>query len=324
MIRSDPSTLAATGITTRRTWLAGVGAASLGLGLTRRLRAIEDLETWTVPSIRRRFDELGLGPCSEAESERFHAVGDAPKSFLESSVALCEGLAQDYLRHFRLKRFDPVEPPGKLVLVGFKEAGSYAAFLEIEPVAVVPGEYLQVGNAVCFYDKRADPGDPRAAQLMNTLTLCHEATHQLTFNTGLLRRDGDVPLVISEGLAQYGETRRPGGRGSIGDLNVQRFNVLKPLALADQPSLPLRDLLNDDPFDSPDQATVDLAYAQSWLLIYWLLDRPERTSKFRTYLDAIRPRNDPLNRLLDIETHLGDWAQIDQDLARFARRLARG
>ena len=38
-------------------------------------------------------------------------------------------------------------------------------------------------------------------------TLVHEATHQLSFNTGLLNREGDTPLCIVEGLGTYGESR---------------------------------------------------------------------------------------------------------------------
>ena len=48
------------------------------------------------------------------------------------------------------------------------------------------------------------------------ITLSHEATHQLTFNTGLLNRKGDVPMCIAEGLAVYGEIRSGPGRNEPG------------------------------------------------------------------------------------------------------------
>ncbi len=308
----------------RRDWFKFLGAACIGPGLPRDYFVRDDLQSWDVPSIRRHLVELGLGPCAEVESERYQAVGDASKSFLEDSVTLAEGLARDFLRHLRVKGFATSEPAAKLILIGLKDAGSYGAFLKTEPGPEEGGIYLIDGNVLCFFDKRTSPIDQKVAQRMNTLMLCHEATHQLSFNMGLFRRDGDVPLVIDEGLAQYGETRSADGRTPIGHLNGQRLDVLRPFAISGKPGRPLHELLDDAAFDGPDLASVDLAYAQSWLLVYWLFDRRERSEKLKQYLQAIRERTDASNRLADFETHLGELGQIDEALVRFARKLARG
>ena len=59
---------------------------------------------------------------------------------------------------------------------------------------------------------------PRASH-RNMETLAHEGTHQLSFNTGLLSREGDMPLCIVEGLGTYGEARKTSG---------QRFRTAQP------------------------------------------------------------------------------------------------
>ena len=77
-----------------------------------------------------------------------------------------------------------------------------------------------------LYDIRNVPADELGGALKNVRTLAHEATHQLTFNTGLLNPRGDVPVSIIEGLACYGETRRLRGRNEPGLLNSPRLDDL--------------------------------------------------------------------------------------------------
>ncbi len=55
---------------------------------------------------------------------------------------------------------------------------------------------------------RSNDGGRNASTRVNTFTLVHEAIHQLTYNTGLLDRQADVPVAISEGLATFGEHAR--------------------------------------------------------------------------------------------------------------------
>jgi hypothetical protein len=145
----------------------------------------------------------------------------------------------------------------------------------------------------------------------------------LTFNTGLLRRGGDVPISIMEGLARYGEVRKPVGRTPPGQINRM---CLQDLAQTRRvPWISVAALLEDDGLvqgTAGAQAKL-LAYAEAWLLVHYLMNEPSRTIAFRGYLAAIRDRTraDRDERLADARQHLGDLDRLNQDLRQYAVRL---
>src|SRR5262249_28705601 len=122
----------------------------------------------------------------------------------------------------------------------------------------------------------------------NRETLTHEATHQLTFNTGLLDRQGRAPLCIIEGLGMYGEVRRLTGRPEPGGINPTRLDNLARLQRRRGSSwIPLAELLREDGYLKGDAGAEKrlLAYAQSWLLVHRQLKDPEQLPRFRSYLE---------------------------------------
>ena len=68
---------------------------------------------------------------------------------------------------------------------------------------------------------------------------------------------------------------------------------------------------------------VVLAYAESWLLVYYLLKDQEVLPRFRQYLNDIQTRHTADRRIADAQTHLGDLDQLDGVLRRYAVRLER-
>ena len=109
----------------------------------------------------------------------------------------------------------------------------------------------------------------------------------MTFDTGLLSREGDVPLAVSEGLATLGETWTT-RRTDIGLENHARIEVMKQPG--DGPDwIPIDELFASDGFFN-DGITEQLAYAESWLMMYWLLRTREDTAKLRGYLADLRAR----------------------------------
>jgi hypothetical protein len=143
----------------------------------------------------------------------------------------------------------------------------------------------------------------------------------LSFNTGLLDRVGDVPKCISEGLATYAEVRRPNGRaGKVGDMNVLRLDVLIAAQKAAKPWYPVATLLTDEKV-LEDTETEQLAYAQSWLLMHYLLNR--QPEKLKTYLELIGPRRDTDHRTVDARECFGDLEKLDQELVKYAGVLER-
>ncbi len=315
----------------RRAWLAGLGASGvMGLvagpswgtraaGAGPRQGADADLK-----AIEAKGAEAGLGPFRSVESRHYRVAGDAPEGFLRLTLRDCEAVAVDYFDHYRAQGFDLKRPEGRLSAVALADARSYAAFLGGQPDRSNGGRYDRASNRLYVYDFRPQGanGDLRAGHV-NLIFLAHEATHQLAFNTGLLDRLGDVPRSISEGLALYGEIRRPDGSSPPGQVNAMRLTDLARKQRQGLAWIPLPRLLADDrPFSDPSQLDLTLlAYAQSWLLVYHLMSDPALLPRFRDYLRAIAPRRDPKDRLDDAKGHLGSLDLIDRDLRKLSVRL---
>ena len=179
----------------------------------------------------------------------------------------------------------------------------------------------RVRTTLVLYDSRNVPATQRGGALKNMKNLAHEATHQLCFNTGLLNRKGDTPAAIVEGLACYGETRRLHGRNEPGLLNSERLDDVAHIQRRTN-WISTADLLTDDsPAAGANIDQMQLFYAESWVLIYTLMNSPERLPEFQAYLKTIFPRVDKKNRLADAAKCFGDLDRLDQELRREAIRL---
>jgi hypothetical protein len=268
--------------------------------------------------------KVGLGPFRSSRTTHYLAIGDAPDAFREGALKICEALARDFLEHFRFKGFEVTTPKQRLAIVTLANTKSCAAFSGDKAPPGVGGFFDGEKNWLVIFDNRT-PGqsDREQAERDNLISLAHEATHQLTFNTGLLDLAGDVPTCINEGLGTYGETRRPKGSTKLGQSNPGRIEAIKLGLRSNVPWVPLPQLLTDDDLflGKDGDATLQLAYGQSWLFVFELMS-PLRPSKFRDYLKAIKQRKDPSHRLADAAAHLGDLTRLDQQLRLAASKLS--
>ncbi len=285
------------------------------------------VEATEVEAIGAKLDAAGLGPVNSKATKRFLGVGNTSAGFRDRALDLCEGLADDYLRHFAAHGFAVALPADRLTVVVLRDAASLAAVFGGALGEAIGGFYDLDSNRLVLFDNRtavADRGPAAiAGERANTITLFHEATHQLTFNTGPLDRQSDVPLLVSEGLAAYGETRRPDGRTRIGRVNAERLAVVAATIQQGDALIPIERLLVEDQ-TFRDESTRQLAYAQAWLFVYGLMSDRRRTSKFRAYLDRIRERKVRASRVADLESTIGPPADLDAQQVGSARRLARG
>lgn len=309
---------------TRRRWL---GASLLGAGGLCLLPTVSGAEATAdeLVQVRERARKAGLGPFRSSENDRYLGIGDAPDPYRDGALKLCRALSTAYRDHFRVKKFAVNFSTSRLTVVALKDETSYAAFLGEAPGEAVGGHYDLESNRLVIFDFR--PGDPKPGvpvERINTFALIHEAAHQLTFNTGLLDRQADVPVAISEGLAMYAELWRPDGRSDLGAINRPRLQVLGKRA--DQPSgwIPVARLMTDDTLFDGGNADVQLAYAGAWVLVHYLLKTTATLPKFRAYLDAIRPRRDGSRRLADAVDRLGNLDRLDVELRKHASRLIEG
>src|SRR5262249_886358 len=133
------------------------------------------------------------------------------------------------------------------------------------------GFYSKQTNWLALFDFRNVPMKTKAAGQTNMETVTHEATHQLTFNTGLLERQVDVPLCIVEGLAIDGGRRRLTGASEPGQVNARRLDELARVQRRLK-WIRLVDLLGDDRgWFGGDEDRRMLGYAESWLMVYHLM-----------------------------------------------------
>jgi hypothetical protein len=262
-------------------------------------------------------------------SEPYLGIGDAPDAYRNEALKRCRTLARAYEEHFQGKGFVVTFPPRRLTVVTLRDRNSYAAFLGEKPGAEVGGHYDLDTNQLVIFDFSSGKRGPASAPLeqINTITLTHETTHQLTFNTGLLDRHGDVPIAVSEGLAMYAELWRPGsgagGRAIFGGVNRFRLQVLIDEESKPESWLPLGQILTDDTLFQREESQ-QLAYAEAWVLVHYHLRTSAALPKFRAYLDALRPRRNAADRLGDATAHLGDIDALNLALRKHAARLIRG
>lgn len=133
----------------------------------------------------------------------------------------------------------------------------------------------------------------RLAEATDTARTTHEATHQLAFNAGLLRRGVVHPIWIVEGMATNFEALQSDATFGPRVANPYRRSALVEAVRGDA-LLPLAELIVQVHSPGDNKAARDL-YAQSWALFRYLFRRhPEQ---LRDYLAALytfeRDRHDP-------------------------------
>jgi len=321
----------------RRAWLrrAGAGAACFsGLGAAPR-PGVGAQEPILAPAkeaaneLERAVARVGAatsGALHSVSSEQYQAVGDAALPFLKIILNDCDLIAEDYLDYYQAKGFAVKRPDRRLTLVIFLDERPYLEFARrfaAKNALNASGFYSRTENWLVLFDFRNVPQNERGAAHRNARTLAHEATHQLTFNTGLVNRRGDVPLAVLEGLASYSETRPLHGHQVPGQINGPLLDNLAHI-LRRLNWISVTDLLTDDAasFGTTLDQTL-LAYAQSWLLVYYLMKSPARLTQFQAYLKTIFARTNKDHRFDDAEKNFGDLERLDQELRRESIRLQR-
>jgi len=281
--------------------------------------------------VEKKLKDVGIDRVHRLTSAHYQAIGDAAEVFMKSALIDCEQLAVDFLKHFKARGFDLHAPERTLILLVFRDDRSFGRFFHIPSLpeaaskgigAQMTGAYDRSTNLLNLFDWRNVPMASRTPH-RNTHTIAHEGTHQLSFNTGLLERSGDIPVSIVEGLGTYGEPRKVMGPSPLGRINLRRLDDLAKIQRVER-WIPLRELIvNDAILREGLVSRVSLAYAQSWLLIHFLMNDDEFTLRFRHYLNVVRARKTPEHRLDDAEKHLGDLDDLDRTLKAYSIRLLR-
>ncbi len=299
----------------RRTWLAGSALALAGASLAPGAEGDAAID-----AVKAKARKAGMNPFEAFDSKNFRAIGDATPRYCREALEVCEAVAADYRKLFKDKGFNLDWPDRPMVVVVLASPQSYAAFEGGFVDEAIGGHYDLAENRLVTFDfRQRDPNAKVGAiipQEDNTLALVHETFHLLTFNTGLLDRKGDVPLVVSEGLATYGETWRPRNRGTIGANNLRRLQGFrdeqKP---GTSPWIPFEQVLGDDKILN-EPRTQQVGYYEAWRFAHKMLSTAGRAAKFRDYLEAIKKESDPSHRAEVAAKYFGELDKLDKELRR--------
>lgn len=165
-----------------------------------------------------------------------------------------------------------------------REFDAYARTDQAEIPETCVGYYSQKTNRIVLFD--ADSGGPGQQTLE---TICHEATHQVAFNSGLHQRLAETPLWLAEGFAVQFEAPAYCNYGSRD--HASRWPESQRRAWESMKGDPkrLQSFLNDLILDDRRFRTDTLdAYTVSWALTSYLADRKSR--EFVQFLQNIGRR----------------------------------
>jgi Protein of unknown function (DUF1570) len=316
----------------RRSWLttaflglAGV-SATVRSGWSMQTKTADDLtesDAKEIAQVQAIAKKAGLEHFSSSQTAHFLGIGDADARFRNRALSICESLASVFVQHFNAKGFKLTLPKERLTVITLQSAESYQAFINDNPGAKVGGHYDLDTNRLVMFDFRPvgnGPGVVNDPTRVNLLTLVHETTHLLCFNTGLLSRESNVPDWVSEGFATYFELWR-NKQSRIGEPNVPWLAHLKNTRTEGKPWIPITDLFADD--KKFDDDTLELSYAESWLTVHYLMKSQQQTAKFRAYLAGLPSEEAAANRLRYAEKHLGSLEKLEHEVERHFKRGGR-
>jgi hypothetical protein len=278
-------------------------------------------------------EEHKLGDAARFDSQHFIAYSTADDDFAAVRLNNCELIYDLFFEHFRKKGFRIHEPSSKMMVAIFDSQAGMEAYIGQRLPGAVTGLYHPKSNRLVVYDyaknrdfefakrlaqsnSRRIPGDldrrhyietvnRRASEFRNEeniATVMHEVSHQLSFNSGMVNRDGDTPFWVAEGLATYCEATDNGAWQGIGEANPERVLPLAMASLGRLKFIKLRDLLERDDF-MKEQDLAIMAYSQSWALFKMLME--ERPTQLRKFLELNYARRTPDHRPEDFAAAFG-------------------
>ncbi len=291
-----------------------------------------------------------LAPAVRYDSRHFTALSNADDRFTRDRLTNCELIYSLFFEHFRARGFRLGEPAGKLMVAVFDSQSGFEAYLGQKMPAGVTGLYHPRTNRLLVYDygsneafvaqkewalrrgrgigwqdarnRYTDTIERVAREFRtgtNVATTMHEVAHQLSFNTGMLNREGDVPFWLAEGLACYCEATDGGAWQGLGEPNPARLATLADALRGRGRLFRLEDMVASDKWRQSlrDSTGILIGYAESWALFKFLME--ERPRAMRKYLSLIYDRKAPEHRLTDFRQAFG--ADVGRLEVRFLRSI---
>ena len=268
--------------------------------------------------------------------------------FAHGCVSLLERLHKGFFVYWKSRGLELAEPQSTCIVMVYRDQSSYQQHCRAElgdAVSSVHGYYSQKSNRVHLLDPSSIVQGGSATHTMRLgsiaelqtvfgtsvverliATIVHEATHQLSYNSGLQVRLADHPVWLSEGLALFFEspnlTVKQGWQG-IGEVNHLHLKTYQ--RASENRKLIRLDRLVADDLVFRNSATVRTAYAQSWALTYFLSrTRREQYLQYLRLQSNMRPLQTQgrAGRLNDFRTVFGsNLRDLQREFQRYMDRI---
>jgi hypothetical protein len=315
---------------------------------------LDDVNGREFAAVMNRLTKQGsLSQATRYETKHFMVFSTASDLYTEHRLYNCETVYGLFFNHFRRRGISVREPPGKMMVAVFDTQTGLEAYLGYQLPSVVTGMYHPVSNRLLVYDygtnrafvagknqaqefARQIKSDIHRQRIIGTFsrqaqdwrddanigTIMHEVAHQLSFNSGMINREGDAPVWLAEGLACYCEATDNGAWQGVGETNSLRANTLAVVLRDKGKFIPLPTLVgSDDWYLKATNANVAmLGYSQSWALFHMLMET--RPQALRNYLALIYPRRTPDHRLEDFAQAFGSPDKLEREYQAYMKALA--
>lgn len=194
----------------------------------------------------------------------------------------------------------PIEFP--LTAIVFGTRNEFTRYAHNEGAKLPPtcvGYYSQNSNRIVLYES------PTAIAQETLETICHEATHQLAFNTGLHQRLASTPLWVAEGFATMFESPLMSGLQSRqGRSHWPESRKTEWRSLVKRPDVVHQVIdsmiRSDTSFENDSQR----AYCLSWAMTAYLSQRrPKQFSQYLSHIASMPPfeKYEPADRQSDFQ-----------------------
>ena len=252
--------------------------------------------------------------------EQFKKAGFEPRPLATKLVCVLIGKQEDFAKYIDGVRKAAGRPPLA------EQAGPGAGPGARKPPVGI-GSYSEQTNRIQMCDVRALPRNPNRpadaarTDLENIARTAHEAAHQLSFNTGILKEHVGYPMWLGEGLAGNFEFSDPGKPfGPLTDNLSPRAARLRQL-YADGKVLPLKSMVSMSPSDAHQPDNKGPTYAQGWGLFRFLFtERPKQLKQYLAALTERAPRS-PGQALSAFDAAFGPADDLENDWKQFLKRL---
>jgi len=269
---------------------------------------------------------------------------DTSDAYARWCGSLLEQTQSAFINFWSRRGMELHEPDVPLVAIIFADQRAYLEHIKAEvgdESGAIQAYYHLVTNRMTMYDPtriglksrgaavtngeivRAVLADRQATMAVSNVV--HEATHQISLNSGMFIRLSDCPLWISEGVAVFFETpdltnRR--GWGGVGEVNHGRLTQFRTY-LPKRPPDSLKRLIESDKRFRDVNTSLD-TYAEAWALTYFLCNqKPKELTEYLKLIGAKIPcvADSPEERVEEFEVVFGDWRELDQEFLRYISRV---